>query len=61
MAIASPKRILAINPGMEHETLQRFMLVNDSVTVAVEIPVFLTKEDLTEISGSVFSCSGFLS
>ena len=29
-----------------HETLQRFMLVNDSATIAVEIPVYLTKEDI---------------
>jgi len=29
-----------------HETLQRFMLINDSVTVAVEIPVFLTAKDI---------------
>jgi transposase-like protein len=29
-----------------HETLQRFMLVNDSVTVAVEIPVYLTRDDI---------------
>jgi transposase-like protein len=29
-----------------HETLQRFLLINDSVTVAVEVPVFLTKEDI---------------
>ena len=29
-----------------HETLQRFMLVNDSATVAVEIPVYLTNEDI---------------
>jgi ATP-dependent exoDNAse (exonuclease V) beta subunit len=29
-----------------HETLQRFMLLNDSVTVAVEIPIYLTKEDI---------------
>jgi len=29
-----------------HETLQRFMLINDSVTVAVEIPVYLTREDM---------------
>ena len=29
-----------------HETLQRFMLVNDSVTVAVEIPIYLTREDI---------------
>jgi PD-(D/E)XK nuclease superfamily len=37
-AIANKKR---------HETLQRFMLVNDSATIAVEIPVYLTKEDIT--------------
>jgi PD-(D/E)XK nuclease superfamily len=36
-AIANKKR---------HETLQRFMLANDSATVAVEIPVYLTKEDI---------------
>jgi ATP-dependent exoDNAse (exonuclease V) beta subunit len=29
-----------------HETLQRFMLINDSVTVAVEIPVYLTRDDV---------------
>jgi ribosomal protein L37AE/L43A len=29
-----------------HETLQRFMLVNDSATVAVEIPVYLTDADI---------------
>jgi ATP-dependent exoDNAse (exonuclease V) beta subunit len=29
-----------------HETLQRFMLINDSVTVAVEIPVYLTRQDI---------------
>ncbi len=29
-----------------HETLQRFMLVNDSATIAVEIPVYLTGEDI---------------
>jgi ribosomal protein L37AE/L43A len=34
------------NNKKRHETLQRFMLVNDSVTVAVEIPVFLTREDI---------------
>ena len=36
-AIANKKR---------HETLQKFMLVNDSATIAVEIPVYLTKEDI---------------
>jgi transposase-like protein len=36
----------APNNRKRHETLQRFMLVNDSVTVAVEVPVFLTQEDI---------------
>ena len=34
------------NNNKRHETLQRFMLINDSVTVAVEIPVYLTGEDI---------------
>jgi hypothetical protein len=34
------------NNKKRHETLQRFMLVNDSVTIAVEVPVFLTGEDI---------------
>jgi transposase-like protein len=34
------------NNKRRHETLQRFMLANDSVTIAVEVPVFLTKEDI---------------
>ncbi len=31
---------------LRHETLQRFMLANDSVTVAVEIPIWLTAADI---------------
>jgi hypothetical protein len=34
------------NNKKRHETLQRFMIVNDSVTVAVEIPVYLTRDDI---------------
>ncbi len=34
------------NNKKRHETLQRFMLINDSVTLAVEVPVFLTKDDI---------------
>jgi len=34
------------NNKKRHETLQRFMLVNDSVTIAAEVPVFLTKDDI---------------
>jgi ATP-dependent exoDNAse (exonuclease V) beta subunit len=29
-----------------HEALQKFMLANDSVTVATEVPVYIKKEDL---------------
>lgn len=32
-----------------HETLQRFMLLNDSVTVAVEVPIFFLPEDLAHM------------
>jgi len=31
---------------LRHEALQRFMLANDSVTVAVEIPIWLTPADI---------------
>jgi hypothetical protein len=30
------------NNKLRHETLQRFMLINDSVMVAIEIPIWLT-------------------
>lgn len=36
----------ALNNKKRHETLQRFMLVNDSVTVAVEVPVYLRRDDI---------------
>ena len=32
-----------------HDTLQRFMLATDSVTVAMEVPVSLTPEDITHM------------
>lgn len=34
------------NNKRRHEKLQEFMLVNDSVTVAVEVPVLLTRKDI---------------
>jgi transposase-like protein len=34
------------NNRLRHEALQRFMLANDSVTVAVEIPIWLTAADI---------------
>src|SRR5262249_53893670 len=35
------------NNKLRHETLQRFMLINDSVTVAIEVPIWLTGDDIT--------------
>ena len=32
-----------------HNALQKFMLYNDSVTVATEVPVYLTKDDLEHL------------
>lgn len=36
-----------------HETIQEFMLVNDSVTVAVEVPVYLTEEDVRHFTDTL--------
>jgi transposase-like protein len=37
------------NNKLRHETLQKFMLANDSVTVAIEIPIWLTETDITAL------------
>src|SRR5262249_41623346 len=34
------------NNKLRHETLQKFMLVNDSVTIAIEIAIWLTEDDI---------------
>jgi len=34
------------NNKLRHEVLQEFMLVNDSVTVAVEVPILLDQDDI---------------
>ena len=34
---------------LRHETLQNFMLANDSSTVAIEIPIWLTEDEITEL------------
>jgi ATP-dependent exoDNAse (exonuclease V) beta subunit len=39
------------NNKLRHETLQRFMLANDSVTLAVEVPIWLTGDDIAAIEG----------
>jgi hypothetical protein len=38
-----------------HETLQRFMLLNDSATIAVEIPIYLTPDDFTYFQSRGFT------
>jgi ATP-dependent exoDNAse (exonuclease V) beta subunit len=37
------------NNKWRHETLQKFMLANDSVTVAIEIPIWLTETDIAAL------------
>jgi transposase-like protein len=37
------------NNKLRHETLQRFMLANDSVTVAVETPIWLQENDIAAL------------
>ena len=36
------------NNKARHDELQKFMIANDSVTIATEIPVFISNEDLKE-------------
>jgi hypothetical protein len=45
---------IAPNNKKRHETLQRFMLLNDSATIAVEVPIYLTPEDF-----AYFKAHGF--
>ena len=45
------------NNYRRHETLQRFMLANDSVTVAVEVPIWLTRADIQHLNA--ITASGF--
>jgi hypothetical protein len=37
------------NNKLRHETLQRFMLINDSVTLAIEIPIWLEERDIAAL------------
>jgi len=41
------------NNKLRHEILQEFMLINDSVTVAVEVPVLLDKDDILHYKNSL--------
>jgi transposase-like protein len=42
------------NNKLRHETLQRFMLSNDSVTVAIEIPIWLDETDIATLEAQYF-------
>ena len=37
---------LAKNNKERHETIQNFMIINDSTTIACEVPVYLTNDDI---------------
>ena len=37
------------NNKLRHETLQNFMLANDSSTVAIEIPIWLTEDEISAL------------
>ena len=41
------------NNKLRHEVLQEFMLVNDSVTVGVEVPVLLDHEDISHFKNDL--------
>src|SRR6266700_8064655 len=43
------------NNKKRHETLQRFMLITDSVTVAMQVPVFLTTQDIHYYTSCAFA------
>ena len=53
------KLVLPTSPSNKkrHETLQRFMLINDASTVAVEVPVYLTPEDISYFRNSGLNLS----
>ena len=48
---------LMISPNnyARHQSVQDFMLVNDSVTVAAEVPVYLTKHDIAYFKSKKFN------
>lgn len=48
---------LKISPNnrARHETIQKFMLINDSVTIATEVPVYLTANDIEYFKGKGFT------
>src|SRR3989344_8603451 len=43
---------------LRHDAIQKFMLANDTVTVATEVPVYITKDDIehmqTQLNFEIF-------
>ena len=46
---------LAKTKKQRHQTIQDFMLTNDSVTIAAEIPIYLTHDDLSYFNARNFN------
>ncbi|MBI4647519.1 MAG: PD-(D/E)XK nuclease family protein [Bacteroidia bacterium] len=46
-------QLAVANNKLRHEILQEFMLMNDSVTIATEVPVLLDKDDLLHYKNSL--------
>ena len=48
---------LAQNNRQRHQEIQDFMLINDSTTIAAEIPVYLTRQDINYFKNKGFQLS----
>jgi hypothetical protein len=46
---------VAISNKKRHDAVERFMLLNDSATVAIEVPIYLTPEDFTALRSQGFT------
>lgn len=47
--------LLAKTNKKRHQAIQNFMLINDSVTIATEVPVYLTNDDISYFKSKGFS------
>lgn len=53
--LAELSLMLAKTNKERHQAIQNFMLINDSVTVACEVPVYLTNDDIKYFQGKGFA------
>jgi hypothetical protein len=47
--------MLAKNNKERHQAIQNFMLINDSTTIATEVPVYLTNDDIEYFKSKAFT------